>query len=191
MSLIPKSGLILEWLFSGNTYDTSGYSQNGSVVNATLTNDRKNKANSAYSFNGSTAKISISDLNIGKVNSISVWFYKNASHDDTIIGVDASYYFRFSNNSLTTRTLGGYTTLSVPTFTLNTWNHAVFVRNNATIKVYINNVYVGSVNLPYNEDYLFRGVGGFSNFWMNGYIDDCRIYTRQLAVNEINALYNE
>ncbi len=49
---IPRDGLVAEYLFNGNANDTSGNNNNGTVNGATLTNDRKNKSNEAYYFDG-------------------------------------------------------------------------------------------------------------------------------------------
>jgi hypothetical protein len=47
---IPTNGLIGYWPFTGNANDESGNNLNGTVTGATLTTDRNNSANSAYSF---------------------------------------------------------------------------------------------------------------------------------------------
>ena len=57
--LIPRNGLVAEYLFSGNADDTSGNNYHGTVNGATLTTDRNSNSNSAYSFNGSSNYINI------------------------------------------------------------------------------------------------------------------------------------
>ena len=55
--MIPMSqmtGLVGEWLFSGNANDTSGNGNDGTVNGATLTTDRLGNADAAYSFDGSS-----------------------------------------------------------------------------------------------------------------------------------------
>jgi hypothetical protein len=55
-----QKGLVASYPFNGNAKDATPYANNGTVSGATLTTDRKGKANSAYSFNGSNATISAS-----------------------------------------------------------------------------------------------------------------------------------
>jgi hypothetical protein len=49
--------------FNGNANDSTGNNHNGIVSGATLTTDRFGKANSAYSFNGSSDYIEITSVN--------------------------------------------------------------------------------------------------------------------------------
>lgn len=56
-----ESGLVGWWKFDGNAKDSSPYGDDGTVNGASLTADRKNRGNSAYSFNGTTAYISAPD----------------------------------------------------------------------------------------------------------------------------------
>src|SRR4051812_21112365 len=67
-------GLVAFYPFNGNTNDESGYDNNVSFSNATLTADRKNRPNKAYLFNGATTYMKINNtyyLNPPKI-SISV-----------------------------------------------------------------------------------------------------------------------
>ena len=50
ISNFPSSGLVAQWLFSGNADDTSGNNLNGTNYGCTLTKDRFGNDNSAYSF---------------------------------------------------------------------------------------------------------------------------------------------
>jgi hypothetical protein len=55
-----QKGLVGWWKFDGNAKDSSSGNNHGTVVGGTLTTDRKGTANSAYSFNGTTDRISVS-----------------------------------------------------------------------------------------------------------------------------------
>ena len=73
-----QQGLVAFYPFCGNANDESGNANNGTVNGATLTTDRFGNANSAYSFNGSTDYINITNyqsFNFG-INSFSIssWF---------------------------------------------------------------------------------------------------------------------
>ncbi len=52
-----QQGLLAYYPFSGNANDSSGNGKHGTVNGASLTSDRCGKANSAYSFNGTSAYI--------------------------------------------------------------------------------------------------------------------------------------
>lgn len=70
-----SNGLLVNYPFSGNAIDNSGNNRNGNVFGATLFNDRFNKVNSCYSFNGVNNKIIIPlQQNSLKSYSVSVWF---------------------------------------------------------------------------------------------------------------------
>lgn len=73
-----RSGLVGYWPFNGNANDESGNGNNGVVSGATLSADRKGKANSAYRFNGfgSNNHIKVMNSNTLKFSemSISIWY---------------------------------------------------------------------------------------------------------------------
>lgn len=60
MVWIPKP--VLELKMEGNADDSSGYDNHGTVTDATLTDDRWGHPNSAYNFNGTSAKIACGDV---------------------------------------------------------------------------------------------------------------------------------
>ena len=89
----PTTGLYLSYPFSGNANDVSGNGNTGTVQGgASLTTDRYNAANSAYSFNGTSQYISTTtgEATPGPQNfSISVWF-KTSSAGGMLVGYSAS-----------------------------------------------------------------------------------------------------
>lgn len=70
------TGLVGEYLFNGNTTDSSGNSNNGTANNVTLTSDRFGNSSAAYNFSGNYSYISVSTLlpNIGAGATIFAWF---------------------------------------------------------------------------------------------------------------------
>ncbi len=81
---VPTSGLIGNWPFDGNANDFSGNNNNGTVNNASLTNDRFGNANKAYAFNGVNSIITVPDapsiaLPNGQSFSISLWMKTNSN----------------------------------------------------------------------------------------------------------------
>jgi hypothetical protein len=82
LRIIRAMGLVAYYPFNGNTNDESGYGNHGTVKGATLTADRKGKANSAYSFGGyhNSAAIMVTNsasLQFTNEMSISFWYKLN------------------------------------------------------------------------------------------------------------------
>ena len=85
-SYVPTNGLVGWWPFNGNANDESGNGNNGVVNGASLTGDRFNNPNKAYSFNGVNNKITVahsSSLNVTSSMTFSIWF-KQSSMGNTI-----------------------------------------------------------------------------------------------------------
>jgi hypothetical protein len=74
---VPANGLVGWWPFNGNANDESGNGNHGTVNGATLTQDRYGNTNMAYSFDGVSQNIEVSNSN--SLNpleiSISVWIF--------------------------------------------------------------------------------------------------------------------
>ena len=51
-SYVPTNGLVAYYPFNGNANDECGNGNHGTVTDATLTHDRFDNENSAYSFDG-------------------------------------------------------------------------------------------------------------------------------------------
>ena len=71
----PTDNVVAYFPFNGSAKDFTGNGNDGTVTNAILTTDRLGKANAAYSFNGSSAKISLPNnfLPGSDAFSISLW----------------------------------------------------------------------------------------------------------------------
>ena len=74
-SYVPTNGLVGWWPFTGNANDLSGNGNNGTNNGATLTTDRFGNTNSAYSFDGTTNEIAITNsfLMLNADFTISCW----------------------------------------------------------------------------------------------------------------------
>ena len=66
-SYVPTNGLVGYWPFNGNANDASSNGYNGTTSNVTATTNRFGDSNSAYSFNGITSRIDVTNafFNVG------------------------------------------------------------------------------------------------------------------------------
>ena len=210
-SYIPSEGLVGYWPFNGNANDESGNGNHGTVNGATLSSDRSGKANSAYSFDGSSNYIE-SNLNFsiksgitfscwGKITSLGkndpqLYMSVVSGKYSGIAGVwDGSII----NNKVFT--IGGSQIVTSTTnFNLNTWVHLTYSYDQQTgiSKFYQNGILQGTLtetNSITNFNLLRIG-RHLSDSWgygwyFNGQLDDIAIYNRALNEQEITALYTE
>jgi hypothetical protein len=220
-SYVPTSGLVGWWPFTGNANDSSGMGNNGTINGATLTSDRYGNANSAYNFSANGDMIGITSTLINPQNfTISLWckilsswsyttfnMLKVGPNDATSLGGfslrydqnDMVYgagnyciYGAISDNSTFLQTNSpfyGYPFVS-------NWNNFVFIKNDDTTKLYINNLLVtANTNVPLIIDFstadLQIGNQQNSNNNLCGIrdIDDIGIWNRALTQQEITDLY--
>lgn len=211
-SYIPSNGLLAWYPFSGNANDQSGNGHNGTNNGAVLTSDRNGQINSAYSFNGTSSGIFISDnVNFRPLSyAVSCWVQCNSlSGIQHIVtknigtGVLQSIgLFTYQNNFwswMCTSTTLGYPFDSGYPPTLGQWYNFVdqFDDVSNIHSIYINGVFTASVVETINMDYDTRDwtIGmeyenNIQDFFFSGKIDDIGIWNRTLTQQEITNLYN-
>ncbi|TAG55310.1 MAG: hypothetical protein EAZ27_07255 [Cytophagales bacterium] len=214
------TGLVASYPFCGNADDKSGNNYNGTVSGATLTTDRFGNANSAYSFDGNSNYIESngnSNFKIGNDGTLSVWVKKDVWNnlpfvDNEIINNNFSYtnpnsiylsfhylegiHFRFKNEPLDYVNSYIYTN-----WQNNTWHHIVGKweknGNNTLISLYTDGVLqeskviIGNINLNNVKWSFGKYLTNKHQEWMDGSIDDIKIYDKALSQAEITALFNE
>ena len=203
---VPTSGLVGWWPFNGNANDESGNGNNGTINGGvTLTTDRFNNLNSAYSFDGNADYINCGNtpsVNMTGSLTISAWLYASDLTDArgvvTKSPIGNSYAlvvgaYNISNLNF----LGLNTGYLVPTFS---WVHvvSVFDATSQTIRLYNNGVLYGTQSVPFNSigtssDNLCLGTHRptFTPNWSwSGTLDDIGIWNRALNQQEIAYLYN-
>lgn len=185
---------------SGNFYHTNN------IVDVTLVEGRC--GTSAVHFNGTSSKIE-SNFPIGtwlptEERSISLWIkpYDNVARN--IVGA-ASYTWQFRRNANGTIQFiywnaseadslyitGGYTPL-------NQWSHIVFTWDGTSLKLYVNEIYIGSASHTkdtYRTTTQKTNIGGNiytwgANAFFYGDIDDIRFYDCALTQEEVHQLYS-
>jgi len=98
-------GLVGWWKMDGNAKDSTPYANNGTLSGSplpTLTTDREGKANSAYSFNGSSTYITVRDADVLSPSAITVsaWVYPTAYTLGNFVskGGNSEYRYRINTN---------------------------------------------------------------------------------------------
>ena len=173
---VPQNGLVGWWPFNGNANDESGNVNNGTVNGATLTNDRFNINNSAYTFNGNGNFIEILNSNVLNPTEITISAWYNVSQNYvfgnlTILSKQnhinsTSYSYGLGIDSLTQKKSIAYSTIGcsnqtgfggdgfkvVSTTEINTWYLiSTTINNNGLSKIYINGIEIGSYQgLPFS-----------------------------------------
>jgi len=213
-------GPVMEWKLDENTgttaFDSSSYSNNGTVTNATWTTG---KFGAGLNFDGDGDLVTRADdddldFTASQSFTIEAWIkHSTASALQTIVekyesvGADGGYILRMESDGDITFGIddanGNYAddtvTSTAATYDDNSWHHVVGVKNGtSSISLYIDGEYIGSdstigsTSSLANDDPLYVGIAGdgASNDW-NGQIDNIVIYnyarTPQQIVKDLNA----
>jgi hypothetical protein len=212
---VPTNGLVGYWPFCGNANDESGNGNDGVVNGATLTADRFGNANGAYSFDGSSSKIVVSNSSSNSIGlndySLSAWI-----NTSSISGTNGRIISKGSSQCVTGYMMRTGSPNSSKVFTENAYSgncyaafgssgninngywHMVTVavtRSNG-VKIFIDGVLDSqySVNsqfdLSNNQD-LFFGYNNLDNAYepFLGSLDDIAIWNRALSDQEVLILY--
>jgi len=201
-----NNGLVGYWSFNegvgAQAGDSSGNDNTGTITGATWADGKHGKA---LSFNGSSDKINIGNLSTGVLSSFSVamWVNSNSLADH---GNDTSVLC-FNSGSLTRLLLdnrtnpflrarwrksdGSYTYYSLTDdFSSNVWHQIVVTYDNQILTGYLDGNEVIQ-NLSVDSYSTFDNVTlGYCNpfDYMDGLLDDVRLYNRALSVAEIASL---
>jgi hypothetical protein len=216
---LPADGLVGWWPFNGNANDESGNGNDGVVNGATLTTDRFENTQNAYSFNGAGDHILISNstsLN-PEALTISCWALFNSGNSallskvdsltSTNFGYNLIHDFQNMNNGLytswNTDGLCNSSSVHISTFgPSGIINNGIWQFITVTIdefgfcRQFVNgSMTYGFQGQPLNscnadESLLYFGKQWFGDpTWMNGKLDDIGIWGRALTDNEIQILY--
>ena len=206
-SYVPTDGLIGYWGFDGNADDQSGNGNNGTVNGATLTTDRFGNVDSAFSFDGVSNYIQVSNNGNSITNkTFSAWVLLNSLSQSGggLVSIemnggntfDAIVYNEWNNGWMFGSENSRRFSTSNYSETDNQWINITCSYAPNDYRMYRNGVLIyQSTNydvLPFvNGSFLFgeRHSAGGGNAFLNGKIDDIAIYNRALTAAEINQLY--
>jgi hypothetical protein len=196
------SGLVAYYPFNGNANDASGNGHSGTVYGATLAVGKDSAANGAYSFDGSNDYISLPTNIIGNNSSgttIAMWVQLNFSSDNQIpfcingVDVYGAKYFSIYTTGSCFRVEYSQVNCSQPYTFNNSWHHVIGTWNSSTVNYWIDGVKVGTEAFQsYAGSVTSVWLGNAQNRskWVNGRIDEVRIYNRVMSDAEISTLYN-
>ena len=209
-------GLKAYYPFSGNANDVSGNNNNPIFNNATLTADRLANPNSAYHFNGTNNYMRIANsptLNMGNKLSLSMWvrptgYYTGQCYNNMMLikgisdAASTNYSMRFSDvytgctapTTTQERFFDGQSVIAQqPLVQLNQWYHVVVTYDGTTSRLYVNCIlqstasFTGNFTNPHDIDIGHLNSAQFP-YWLNGDLDEVRIYDRALNQDEVSTL---
>jgi len=213
-----QKGLVGHWKMNGTSEDSTPNSNDGAVTGASLTTDRKSQANKAYSFNGTTDYMLVSDDSaIQNIfdggGTVSMWISADSDGelDTGRIFDNAVSYLNTQNESggaVKLRFIRGFSTTAGIWVTDNavvsigSWTHVVMTYDNGNVAnnptIYVNGVSVaatetqtpiGTRNTSVGNN-LYIGSETTVAACFDGKIDDFRFYNRVLSQTEITSLYD-
>jgi len=215
-SYVPTNGLVGWWPFTGNANDLSGNGNNGTNNGATLTTDRFGNTNSAYSFDGTTNEIAITNsfLMLNADFTISCWMNSidiSKISQCLFNSIDHTGFVVVLNNDIIppNKLMYGvgptitywdliYAQGSYNLYQNNTWYNVIFKKTNTTYELYVNNVFDGSTVVSLSNNYTqsvglrIGSIGPIASGgeFFKGKLDDFGIWNRALTQQEITNLYN-
>ncbi len=203
-------GLLGWWNLNGDTNDSSGNGNTGTTTNTTLEIGQDTQANHAYGFNGASSHVSVpSTVPLSTdVQTFAFWVYPTSWSTPTASTLLAKrtsstqgwfIAYLLASNSLIFD-CGSSTGRWTPNYAppLNQWTHVVFTCSTANgVALYVN----GSLNSTRptvdrsamssaTELRFGRDPSGSQLLFLNGRLDDIRLYSREFSVADALSLYN-
>lgn len=200
------TGLVAHYKMDGNAQDASGKGNHGiqqGGVNFTTATDRFGNAGKAAGFDGSNDYIYVpSSPSLESPTdglTISTWIkVENMNQGAYYLAKTNSgtfdYRCGFHNQGMYFGKNGSDLSITTSTIQSSSWNMVSYVFNGQTVKFYIDGVLKGFGNFSGNisTSSLPLEIGRDAHGpieWLNGSIDDLRIYNRALTDAEVSALY--
>lgn len=199
------SGLVAFYPFNGNTFDESGNGNHGVNYGATLTTNRFGLMNKAFYFNSNYIEVPNSASLRSPVTSMTIAFWTNISQWDQnsagfLAKSNTSSYGQYgaiaNNDPYIQFDLGGQYVRIPRYLATNRWYFVCLRWDGQEIKLYLNETLYDSASFtgtvaPDNFPLILGKHTSGGVRYLNGKLDDVRIYNRALTDAEILRLYNE
>ncbi|MDM8559049.1 LamG domain-containing protein [Candidatus Parabeggiatoa sp. HSG14] len=210
---ILTDGLVVYYPFNGNANDVSGNGHHGTVNGATLSKDRFENADSAYSFDGSNDKIEIATTStlqfVNSSFSFVAWAYLEEygverdrpllykatwSGNGNPITDGYQFWYGWKNDLILSKPEKIHTVVSNA---LNQWKMLVVTYdvNSQTLRMYADTalekevVNSQPIQVTPNSPLYIGYSQNYGGSWFKGKLDELRIYNRALTDVEIKSLY--
>ena len=160
----------------------------------------------ALDFDGTNDRVGLtSSIDLGTINSISVWVRNEVSQDRTLLGeasFGSNYHLLGGYSHFILRVGSKYNVLSTgltPIIPIaSNWSHLVFVRNGDDVSLYINGSLAVSSNTwaggsPGTDSSKFDTIGsraGGGVYWL-GKISNVSAFNLELSAAQVTELYNQ
>jgi len=202
--LVVQKGPVGWWKMDGNAKDSTNYGNDGTVIGATLTTDRKGQMNKAYGFDGVSDYINLfSDgSKLGLISNATFEFWLKLNSQPAagrIFGYASTwaqtgqwlFYQDSANIAFAVYQSGNQSTSYKAMDLTDGWHNFAGVWTGGVTTLYVDgvaqapgqNIGVGNLN---NADSIRISNNSLA---MNGSIDDVRIYNRALSQAEITSIY--
>jgi len=202
--------LVANYTFAGNANDVTEYHNDANVSGAQLSNDRFDKANKAYNFDGISASITAENSPQQNSDFTTISFWVNVHNlpasGEAFILSNGGWQERWkislpghgkpvftTNNSsgISDMDSGGDNALEV-----GNWTHVVMTHDGTDDKIYFDGVEVASKAVAGTLNSTTRPLGiGWNPIdngnYFDGDLDEIRIYNVALSAAEVAALYAE
>lgn len=197
-------GLIAHYPFDGHIRDTSGRGNDGTASGTVLCRDRNDYLNNAMRFDGVDDYFEVPDSMDFHVQrlSIAAWIRSDDWHSlQTVLGKDdflRGYQLVVGDSGAAWMGIaanGEWYTAKAACFPPKQWKYVVGTYDGQYVRIFVDGVerersaYTGSIS--YGSRAIQIGRNGWNlNAYLDGDLDDLRIYNRALSADEIWQLYS-
>jgi hypothetical protein len=206
-SPVPTNGLVAWYPFNGNANDESGNGNNGIVNGASLTIDRFDNNNSAYSFQQNHIAIPLTKLIFDmEIRTVTLWFKSKGAQNGGRLFEATNYSWGVGCYNSTKfdawfyKSNKAYNSIDNDFSNHNLWHNLIYVSDakNFRVKVYLNGIplynseavtFIGDPRANAWQNYFIKIGQGNANESFLGVIDDFGIWNRELSPDEISKIY--
>lgn len=197
--------LVADYPFNGNANDESGNGNDATANGASLIADRSGNVGSAFAFDGTDdylERVSSDALLFGlEQASVSLWVNTNSiTKIQDILNTGTTRFYLNEEGRVVSELFvesGGMGAgMATVPLVAGIWNHIVLTYDGSKARLYRNadEAVVNDSNgklVSVNSGTTFIGSNDGASSFMDGEIDDIKIYNHALSETEIVALYNE